>query len=91
MASETESTRAELRISCADATMLLTDYDEEALAAADRERLEAHLAGCQACGVYLDQLRVTADAIGRLRPPSVESVDADTVARLVEIYRRRTP
>jgi anti-sigma factor RsiW len=88
MASEADSIRAQLRISCADSTMLLTEYDEEALAASDRERLEAHLAGCQACGVYLDQLRVTAHAIRRLRP---SSVDADTMARLVEIYRHRTP
>jgi anti-sigma factor RsiW len=88
MASEVESIRAQLRISCADATTLLTDYDEEALAAADRERLEAHLAGCQGCAVYIDQLRVTTDAIRRLRP---SSVDAAAMDRLVEIYRRRTP
>ena len=87
MASDPESTRAQLRITCADATMLLTDYDEGALTFADHARLEAHLAGCAACGVYLDQLRATADAIGHLRTPDI---NADVIDRMVETYLRTT-
>ena len=87
MVSEPEATRAQLRITCADATMLLTDYDEGALAPSDHARLEAHLAGCLACGAYLDQLRATVEAIGYLRTSGAD-IHPDAMARLVEGYRR---
>lgn len=85
MASDPESIRAQLRITCADATTLLTDYDERALTPADHDRLEAHLAGCMACGVYLDQLRTTANAIGYLR---TSHVGADVMAHLINTCLR---
>lgn len=81
MVSEAESVRAQLRITCADATTLLTDYDEGALTLGDHVRLEAHLAGCVACGVYLDQLRVAVNAMGQLR---TSNVNAEVMDRLVQ-------
>ena len=61
---DSETARQELWISCADALELMTDHIDEALSPGDRERMRAHLAGCEACGVYLDQLRATIRVTG---------------------------
>jgi predicted anti-sigma-YlaC factor YlaD len=61
---DVDALRARMRISCADATTLLTDYDEGALALEDRVRVAAHLAWCEACAAFLDQLRTTTTALG---------------------------
>lgn len=72
---------------CRQVVELLTDYLEGALAAADRQRLEAHLADCPHCTEYLRQLKLTIEAAGRV------SHDLDELApeardELVTLYRR---
>ena len=71
-------------IVCRKAVALMTDYLEDALAAADRARLEEHLAACPHCTEYLAQLRVTIDALGRAEP---EALSDDAVDELVALYR----
>ena len=70
---------------CRDAVALMTDYLDGALPAADRARLEAHLADCPHCSAYLDQLRATVDALGRV---DVDDLPDEAVDDLVELYRR---
>jgi anti-sigma factor RsiW len=60
-------------------------YLDDALDAPDRDRLEAHLAGCPHCSEYLAQLRVTIDALGRVE---VEDLTDEAVDDFVELYRR---
>ena len=79
--------RQSLAISCADAIELMTDWLEELLVDGDRERLAAHLAGCQACGVYLDQLRATVTIVGSLRGHEAWQVDDTTMAALLDRFR----
>ena len=57
--------RRELR--CRAAVELVTEYLEGALARRDRARFEEHLGECSACRAYLDQMRATVAALGRLR------------------------
>jgi anti-sigma factor RsiW len=45
---------------------LVTDYLEGALSAHDRERFEAHLAVCEGCVTYLEQIGETVRLCGRL-------------------------
>jgi anti-sigma factor RsiW len=45
-------------------TELITDYLEDHLSQTDRIRFEQHLLACPACVTYLDQMRVTIQAIG---------------------------
>jgi hypothetical protein len=54
-------------LTCAEVVELVTDYLEHRLSARDVERFEAHLALCDGCGHYVDQLRATIAATGRLR------------------------
>ena len=63
----------------------MTAYLDDQLVAADRPRLEAHLAECPHCSEYLAQLRVTIDALGRV---DVHDLSDRAVDDLVDLYRR---
>jgi anti-sigma factor RsiW len=54
------------QMACNELVELVTDYLEERLPARDVERLEAHLAGCEGCRNYVDQMRETIDALGHI-------------------------
>ncbi len=44
----------------------MTDYLEGALDEPTRRRFDEHLAGCDRCSAYLDQMRETIVMVGRL-------------------------
>jgi predicted anti-sigma-YlaC factor YlaD len=73
----------ELRISCADAIELVTDFLDDALSRDDLTNFEAHLSLCEGCRVYVDQLRRTItivaesrDTAVRLAPPNFDQLVA---------------
>jgi anti-sigma factor RsiW len=59
---ETESNE----MACNELVELVTAYLEERLPEPDVRRLEAHLATCEGCRNYVDQMRETIDALGHL-------------------------
>ena len=71
-------------LGCQEVVELLGDYLEGAMAPDDRARLEQHLAGCQGCAAYLDQLRTTIRLSGRLPE---EPVPPEAMAPLLEAFR----
>ena len=85
--SDPDTTRRLLAISCADALELITDHLEGALSEADAERMRAHLAGCEPCRVFLDQVRATIAVAQETRPVEEFSVHRDRVESLVELFR----
>lgn len=54
---------------CRDIVEVVTGYLENALSDADRRRFEAHLAICEACDMYIDQIRTTIALTGRTVEP----------------------
>jgi anti-sigma factor RsiW len=52
---------------CRELAELVTDYLEGALSTAERARFEAHLAACEGCKRYLEQIRTTVDLTRRSR------------------------
>ncbi len=52
-------------LSCRELVELVTDYVEDALPTAERERFEAHLADCEGCDAYVEQVRATIRVAGR--------------------------
>jgi anti-sigma factor RsiW len=72
-------------LACRQAVELVTAYLEDALSARDRARFEAHLEGCPHCTEYLDQMRRTLAAMGRIEP---DALDPETRTELVALYRR---
>ena len=62
---------------CKEVVELMTEYLEETLSPTLRARFEEHIAGCDGCRAYLEQMRITRSLLGRLSeepiPPSVKA------------------
>jgi anti-sigma factor RsiW len=69
---------------CSGVVALVTEYLEGALDADTQARFEAHIADCDGCDIYLEQMRATIAAAGRV---DVERVAPATLERLVAAYR----
>jgi len=72
------------QLSCRELVELVTDYFEDALPPAERARFEAHVAACGGCTRYVEQLRATIAAVGRLEPGAVPP---DAEAALLDAFR----
>jgi anti-sigma factor RsiW len=68
---------------------LVTDYLEDRLSPRDRTRFEAHLAECEYCETYLDQMRQTIRALGRLPEESLSVEARDTLLTAFRDWSRR--
>ena len=53
-------------LSCRELVELVTDYLEGALDDQTRARFEQHLAQCDGCTAYVEQMRPTVKLVGRL-------------------------
>lgn len=71
-------------LTCRELVELVTRYLEGALPAADVARFEAHLADCEDCTAYLDQMRETIRVLGRLPE---ETVSPKAMAELLSRFR----
>jgi predicted anti-sigma-YlaC factor YlaD len=71
-------------LSCRELVELVTDYLEGRLSWADRNRVEAHLGVCEPCRTYLDQMRSTIAATGRVRE---EDLSEDAKTALLDAFR----
>ena len=80
--------RLDRELACRDVVELVTAYLEHALAPTERERFEEHLVFCDGCSTYLDQMRATIAAIGRLAPVALP---AELEQRLLEAFRGWSP
>ena len=88
MTEDMDAIRRQLAISCADALELMTDHLEGALSKADAARMRAHLAGCQPCSVFLDQLRATIAVVHDAGSEQQEfAVDRERVESLTALFR----
>jgi anti-sigma factor (TIGR02949 family) len=80
--------RLEREVSCAELVELVTAYLEDALDEDDRERIEEHLVFCDGCSNYLEQMRATIAATGRLR---TEDIPPELEERLLVAFREWSP
>jgi len=70
---------------CRDAVELVSDYLDGTLSRRQRRRLEKHLAQCDACSAYPDQMRATIAASGTVGP---EDLPSEVVEGLVNLFRQ---
>ncbi len=70
---------------CQQMVELITDYLEGALSRSQRRRFEAHLAGCEHCTEYLEQMRATIRLTGGLRS---EDFSPEMRQEFGALYRR---
>jgi anti-sigma factor RsiW len=80
----------EHELTCDEVVELVTDYLEGALPAGDRTRFELHLVTCRGCERYLDQMRGTITAVGRLRGDEVAPEAMDELLDAFRGWRQRT-
>ena len=73
-------------IACIELVEMLTDYLEGALPPDEVAAVEFHLADCDACAVYLEQMRTT---IGEVGSVPVESLPTEAVDALLNAFARR--
>lgn len=71
-------------LTCKELVELVTEYFENALSEQERRRFESHLAGCEGCQKYLDQMRRTIKLAGSL---SEEALAPPARAALLEAFR----
>jgi anti-sigma factor RsiW len=71
-------------MTCEALVELVTAYLDGALDRTTEQRFVEHLAGCDGCDRYLDQIRTTADATGDLPGPGLAP---ETTARLLAAFR----
>jgi anti-sigma factor RsiW len=74
---------------CRELVELVGDYLEGRLSPRDRTRFEAHLAECEYCETYLDQMRQTIRALGRLPEESLSAEARDALLIAFRDWSRR--
>jgi anti-sigma factor RsiW len=71
-------------LSCQELVELVTDYLEGALGARDLSAFERHLAGCDGCTEYVEQLRATVRATGML---TIDDFSSEAETALLQAFR----
>jgi anti-sigma factor RsiW len=71
-------------MACQELVEVITDYLEGTLPPPDRARFEAHLALCDPCVVYLEQMRETIGVVGRV---PLDALSAPVREGLIEAFR----
>jgi len=71
-------------LTCQQLVELITDYLEGSLDERERGRFERHLATCEGCANYLDQMRQTIRITGAL---TEEQMDPTHRERLLNAFR----
>jgi anti-sigma factor RsiW len=71
-------------LSCKELVELVTEYLEGKLPPSERKRFDDHLAGCDGCTTYLEQMRLTIDTLGTL---TEDSLDPHTRDDLLQVFR----
>jgi anti-sigma factor RsiW len=69
---------------CRELVELVTEYLDDRLSQSDHTRFDAHLADCDDCVMYVEQMRHTIRALGGLPE---ESLSDDAKDALLEAFR----
>ena len=74
-------------IPCRQMVELVTDYLEGALSWRERRRFERHIAGCDGCRAYLEQMRQTLRVLGRLDEETISPEARDALLHAFRDWR----
>jgi anti-sigma factor RsiW len=69
----------EPEMACRELVQLVTDYLEGRLSPVDRDRFEAHIADCEYCATYVEQMRQTIRTLGRIPEESLSDEARDAL------------
>ena len=75
-------------ISCQEVVELVTDYLDGAMSPADVARFDHHLSLCDGCVFYVDQIRMTIAAVGRIGEEDVPPEVRDDLVAAFRDFKR---
>jgi anti-sigma factor RsiW len=81
----------ERSLTCQELTEVLTDYLEGVMSPEDVARFDAHLALCDGCVTYVEQMRQTIRSVHALRPADVEATVPDDLLAAFRAWKRGEP
>ncbi len=76
------------KLTCKELVELVTEYFEGTLPEHDQARFEAHLATCQGCRNYLQQMRQTIHLLGELTETTIAPEARDELLALFRNWKR---
>ena len=75
-------------ISCQEVVELVTDYLDGAMSPADVARFDHHLSLCDGCVFYVNQIRMTIAAVGRIGEEDVPPAVRDDLVAAFRDFKR---
>ncbi len=78
-------------ISCREFVELVTEYLEGDMPTSRRTQFDGHVAGCEGCATYLDQMRETLRLTGALSEEAVPAGGRERLLTAFRDWRRREP
>jgi predicted anti-sigma-YlaC factor YlaD len=75
-------------LTCHEVIELLSNYIDGALSTDDQRRVDEHLALCDGCRTYLEQMRETIRMTGRLTEDQVPDSDKNALLDAFRDWRR---
>jgi len=76
-------------IVCRELVELVTPYLEDVLPPDERALVEEHLASCDGCTAYVQQMRLTIKAIGHVSEEAITSKTREDVLAIFRAWRDR--
>ncbi|HYF27488.1 MAG TPA: zf-HC2 domain-containing protein [Baekduia sp.] len=76
------------QMTCREMVELVTDYLEGRLGGPQRARFEAHLAICPGCQAYLEQMRQTLHALGRIPEETLPAAAREELLQAFRAWKR---
>jgi anti-sigma factor RsiW len=76
-------------IVCRELVELVTPYLEDALPSDERALVDQHLASCDGCEAYVQQMRLTIRAIGHVSEEAITSKTRQDVLEIFRAWRQR--
>jgi predicted anti-sigma-YlaC factor YlaD len=76
-------------IVCRELVELVTPYLEDALPLEERALVDQHLANCDGCDAYVQQMRLTIRAIGHVSEDAITSKTREDVLAIFRNWRDR--
>jgi anti-sigma factor RsiW len=74
-------------MACRELVELVTEYLEGRLSRADHVRFETHLAECEYCATYVEQMRQTIRTLGRIPEESLSDEARDALLTTFRSWR----
>jgi anti-sigma factor RsiW len=78
----------ENEMACRELVELITDYLDGKLQDDKRMLFENHLAGCDGCSNYLEQIRQTIRLTGQLREESLTPQQRSDLLRMFRVWKK---